>query len=94
MNDDVDIRSACEEYRYASPVFLAPAWREIYETDDERKQNWEEAERTCAVVAETYRECGYEVLELPRLDPKQRANFMAEHLASRFGIPIPSRKQA
>src|SRR5689334_21959666 len=32
------IRDACRKYRYAPLVFLAPPWREIYETDSERKQ--------------------------------------------------------
>jgi predicted ATPase len=40
------IHAACMQYRYASLVFLAPPWKEIYKTDDERKQDFEEAERT------------------------------------------------
>jgi predicted ATPase len=76
------IRRACDEFRYASPVFLAPAWPEIYETDSERKQDFEEAQRTCLVLAETYQECGYEVLEIPRTAPKERAEFIVRSLGA------------
>jgi predicted ATPase len=78
-----DVRSiltACKHYRYASLVFLAPAWKEIYEPDDERKQGFDEAERTCAVVSQVYRDCGYDLLELPKLPSKDRADFVLNRL--------------
>jgi predicted ATPase len=80
FTDDVWIRDACDWYRYASTVFLAPAWKEIYETDSERKQDFDEAERTCALIAETYRKCGYEVLEIPKAPPKERAEFIVNRV--------------
>src|SRR5205085_10525905 len=60
------------EYRYARRVFFAPAWKEIYATDQERKQDFAEAERTCDQILEVYQECGYEVVELPRIAPGER----------------------
>ncbi len=86
LHEDHDIRNACRLYRYASPVFLAPAWKEIYETDTERKQDFVEAERTCAVVTQTYRDCGYEVLEIPKMQPKQRADFIVKHVQEKNGL--------
>ncbi len=56
-------------------VILGSAWREIYEADSERKQDFAEAERTFAVVAEICRECGNESIELPRMAPA-RAQFI------------------
>lgn len=46
MADEDFIRRACDQYRYAPQVFIAPPWKEIYETDTERKQDFAEAERT------------------------------------------------
>src|ERR1700722_15404516 len=46
LPDESPIRAACDQYRYASPVFFAPPWREIYATDAERKQDFDEAVRT------------------------------------------------
>ena len=74
------IEDACRRYRYAPIVFLAPPWREIYETDSERKQDFAEAERTYFVMNEVYRECGYEIVELPRAAPGDRAGFILSKL--------------
>src|SRR5581483_1328472 len=80
LADDGFIRSACDEYRYASTVFFAPPWKEIYETDNERKQGFEEAERTCKLVTQVYHDCGYALVELPRLAPVNRARFILSQL--------------
>jgi predicted ATPase len=83
LSDGDVIDRACRHYRYAPLVFLAPPWREIYETDSERKQDFPEAERTFIVVAEVYRQCGYELLEIPKLPPVARARFLLEQLQRR-----------
>ncbi len=80
MPDVEFIRRACARYRYAPQVLLAPPWKDIYETDRERKQDFDEAERTCELVARIYRECGYKLLELPRSAPKARAKFICNRL--------------
>ncbi len=71
-----EIERACRRYRYASPVFLAPPWEEIYVTDGERKQDFAEAVRTYELMAEIYRECGYRTVELPKVPPGDRARFV------------------
>ncbi len=81
--DDAEAMAASAIYRYASKVFLAPAWRAIYATDAERKQSYEEAVRTCELMASVYEECGYEVVELPLCSPEERAEFILGHIASR-----------
>ena len=80
LSTDGFISDACRHYRYAPLVFLAPPWREIYETDSERKQDFAEAERTFRQMAEVYRQCGYEISELPRVTPASRASFILEQL--------------
>jgi len=79
---DLKIRNACDNYRYAQRVFLAPFWREIYVTDSERKQDVEEAERTAELMGTIYRECGYEVIEVPKMVPEKRADFVLQDLIS------------
>jgi predicted ATPase len=74
------IESACRRYRYAPIVFLAPPWKEIYETDNERRQDFAEAERTFVQVKGVYLECGYELLELPKLTPTARAQFVLDQI--------------
>ncbi len=75
-----EILAACRRYRYGSKVFLAPPWREIYVTDAERWQDFDEAVRTYELMVTAYRDCGYEVVEIPKVSPEQRADFMLEEL--------------
>ena len=73
------LREQAMQFRYRDPVFLAPWWPEIYETDTERRQGREEAERTEHAVTKTYTELGYRILRLPRTSPAERADFILEH---------------
>lgn len=78
---------AARAFRYASIVFAAPPWREIYVQDAERKQDFVEAERTYEAVTAAYRDLGYELVELPRADVATRAAFVLERVeASMRGV--------
>jgi predicted ATPase len=77
-----EILTDCRTYRYADRVFLAPPWQEIYATDTERKQTLDEAVKTYGLMVEAYEDCGYEVVEIPRASPAQRADFVLTTLAS------------
>jgi predicted ATPase len=81
LSDQGLIMEACRRFRYAPLIFLAPPWRAIYTVDDERKQDFAEAEQTYAVVSSVYRELDYQTLELPLLPPTARARFVLENVA-------------
>jgi predicted ATPase len=70
------IEKAAEEFRYCRRVFIAPPWREIFTQDTERRQDFTEAERTCAALAETYARLGYELVELPRAGVAERLQLV------------------
>ena len=76
LADHTSILEACRRYRYAAVVFLAPAWREIYVTDSERKQDFAEAELTFEQLVRVYMDCGYRISELPKVSPSARADFV------------------
>lgn len=76
------IMDACRVYRYAPSVFLAPPWREIYAVDAERKQSYDEAVSTYARMVRTYEDCGYEVIEIPRVTVAERADFILNMVSS------------
>ncbi len=65
--------------RYCRRVFVFPPWREIYETDAERKQDWAEAEATFARVISGVQEMGYAPLVVPKSDVATRAAFVLAH---------------
>jgi predicted ATPase len=80
LPDTSAIEDACHTYRYAPAIFLAPPWEEIYATDGERKQDFEEAARTFEILRAVYMGLEYEVLELPKAPPPARARFILERL--------------
>lgn len=70
------IERAVDVFRYSPRVFIAPPWREIFRQDAERKQDFAEAERTHAAMAETYTGLGYELVTLPRVSVHERVSFI------------------
>lgn len=71
---------AARVFRYAPVVFAAPPWREIYAQDAERRQDFAEAQRTYEAVTRAYRDHGYELVELPRVDVGARAAFVLDRM--------------
>lgn len=67
-------------YRYHSKVFIFPPWEEIYRTDGERKQDFEEALKTYEVMTETYARLNYEPVVLPKTNVEERVKFILKHL--------------
>lgn len=63
---------AARRVRYHRHVLITPDWPQIYHRDQHRAQSRDEAARTREHVAAAYRECGYELVELPRADVPTR----------------------
>lgn len=62
--------------RYNPMVFVFPPWREIYETDAERRQDWSEAERTFEAIRKRLPTLGYDAVIVPKADVATRAAFV------------------
>ncbi|MFZ5671601.1 MAG: AAA family ATPase [Pseudomonadota bacterium] len=67
---------AATTFRYNRRIFIAPFWPEIFTNDRERKQSPDEARRTCETIARTYRELGFEIIELPKSSIAERVDFV------------------
>jgi predicted ATPase len=72
---------AAEIYRYNPTVFVAPPWREIFANDAERKQDWAEAVDSYEWCVKTYRDTGYDLVELPRASVADRVRFVLGRVA-------------
>ena len=72
---------AANQFRYNRHVFLAPFWEEIFSQDAERKQSPDEAKATSDVMVETYTALGYQLIDLPRVSPQERADFVLNYLS-------------
>lgn len=74
---------ACKEYNY-SKVFLLPPWEHIYESDEARYENFEQASVIHTHLVATYQKYGYELIEVPKDTVEQRAHFILGRLSSGF----------
>ena len=78
VGSGVDERMECfaENWRYNQKVFMLPPWKEIYHSDTERKQDWNEAVLTYEMMKKTYQTYGYEIIEIPKTTVSERANIV------------------
>lgn len=79
------MKTYAENWRYNKNVFILPPWQEIYETDNERKQDWNEAVLTFKIMSETYKSYGYNVVELPKKPVYERADFVLDFIERNRG---------
>ncbi|MEL7797682.1 AAA family ATPase [Idiomarina loihiensis] len=66
------------DFSYNRTVFLLPPWKDIYVTDAERDQTFEQAVEVYEGMKKWYLQWGYEVLEVPRSPVEKRVSFILE----------------
>jgi predicted ATPase len=76
-----DLLAAAQARRYNARAFVFPPWREIYETDAERKQDWDEAERTFDLIMAMLPAHGYAPIVVPKDAVAARAAFVLRRAA-------------
>lgn len=67
------------QYKY-SKIFMCPPWKDIYQTDNERYETFEEAEMIFRHLVNAYEELDYDMLTVPTGDIEQRLNFILNSL--------------
>lgn len=70
---------ACSENQY-SKVFVLPPWEEIYESDEARYENFEQAKLIFDHLKETYQKYNYNLIEVPKGTIEERIKFILHHL--------------
>ncbi|PTB95539.1 ATPase [Marivirga lumbricoides] len=78
------MKSYAKNWRYNKNVFILPPWQEIYETDNERKQDWKEAILTFEKMSETYKKYGYNIVEVPKKTVSERADFVLKVIEKKY----------
>ena len=74
-----ELVEAIRTRRYNPRVFVFPPWREIYATDNERRQDWSEMEAVFDAILRVLPALGYEPIVVPKADVTTRAAFVLEH---------------
>ena len=80
LPDKENIEQAVAKYRYDRHVFILPPWEDIYCTDKERKQSFNEAIDTYYVMKEVYEKAGYTLIEMPKVPVAERVNFVIDSI--------------
>ena len=70
---------SCKKHRY-DHVFLLPPWKEIHESDNERYENFEEAERIHTFLEKAYTKYGYKIMNVPKETVSGRVTFILNKL--------------
>jgi predicted ATPase len=70
---------SCKNHRYEH-VFLLPPWKEIHESDSERYENFEEAERIHSFLEKAYTKYGYKIINVPKETVEGRVTFILNKL--------------
>ncbi|OAB28794.1 Predicted ATPase [Flavobacterium fryxellicola] len=71
---------ACREHTY-SKIFILPPWEEIYISDDERYENFEQAKLIYNHLTETYQNYGYNLIEVPKDTMDNRILFILDEIS-------------
>ncbi len=61
-------------------IFILPPWQEIYTSDNERYESYEEALKISSYLYSTYRRYGYDPIEVPKLSVEERTNFILDKI--------------
>jgi predicted ATPase len=70
---------ACRDHNY-DRIFLLPPWEEIYITDNERYESFEQALIIHDHLKKTYLSYGYEPIEVPKSSIENRSDFILNNI--------------
>jgi len=76
---DEEFEQPCYTFRY-DEIFLMPPWKDIYSSDNERFETFEESVRIYEYLKETYTNFGYEVCLVPKESIEKRAQYILDFL--------------
>jgi len=74
------MNSDCEKHKYFKEVFILPPWDDIYETDNERVEEYDEAVDIHSYLIEAYSKYNYSLIEVPKASVEERIEFILNRI--------------
>ncbi len=71
--------TACKNYSYTS-VFILPPWETIFKNDTERYESFTEAKKIQHYLINTYKSCGYSLIDVPCDTLSKRTDFILNQI--------------
>lgn len=81
-----ELESAIDQHPYYSTVFLLPPWKEIFENDEERMEEFDQSVRAFNQLRETYSHHGYTLIDVPFGSLQQRVDFIVKYIETETGV--------
>ncbi len=75
-----NLNQAALNHQYDQPVFIMPPWEEIYTTDFERYESFNQAQLIHNKLVNMYMELGYFIIFVPFGSVEKRADFILDVL--------------
>ncbi|MDA0780090.1 MAG: ATP-binding protein [Bacteroidetes bacterium] len=81
LGDDVPcgMEEDCKNFTY-DKVFIFPPWEAIFEQDEQREEDFNEAKKLHIALVETYTTFGMKCIEVPLVSVAQRLAFILKNL--------------
>ncbi len=70
----------CKKHIY-DHIFILPPWQDIYVSDEERYESFEQAVEIHHHLFDTYTKLGYHCIEVPFGDVEKRSNFILQTIS-------------
>lgn len=70
---------ACEKHVY-DHIFILPPWKEIYISDNERYESFNESRKISLYLEKIYKQFGYNPIEVPKIPIPDRIDFILSKL--------------
>lgn len=74
-----NFKLACSEHIY-DHAFILPPWKDIYISDNERYESFEEATNIHKCLEKTYMNYGYQLINVPFGNIQERTDFILDHI--------------
>lgn len=84
LKDKIPIKKSWHDlainHKYYNTVFISPPWEEIYTQDNERKENYKQAEEIHKYMIKAYKKYAYNICIIPKMSIKERVNFIIKQI--------------
>ena len=80
------LERAVEQFRYATDVFMAPPWPEIFSKDKERQHSFDPKQREYVRLSDAFEAFGYRTILLPKVSVSERADFVESHVRKSINL--------
>lgn len=85
ISPDIQYSHALKDIDYAKTVFFAPFWEEIFENDEQRKENKAEALEIESAIQKAYIANDFNLVEVPKLEIIDRVRWLENYILNHFG---------